>query len=111
MYHMIDYLIKIKQLIWIWLTGKMLKEQLKESNFENFKQVRFLFIFHLHFVIYTCDVKLYDQFLIFLYGVVTGKLIVNWSVQLYSFTSYVCVSFFLILNFPVFLIRVICPLH
>ena len=91
--------------------GKMLTEQLKECNFDNFKQDRFLFIFHLHFVIYTCNVKPYDHFLISLYGVVTGKLIANWSVQLYSFTSYVCVSSFLILNFPVFLIRVICPLY
>lgn len=46
----------------------MLKEQLKQSNFDNFNQFRSLFIFHLPFVIYTCNVKLYGHFLISVYG-------------------------------------------
>lgn len=75
MYYMLDCLTKIKQLIWIWLMGMMLKEQLKQSNSDNFNQVRYLFIFHLPFVMYAWNVKPYDQCLIFVYG--GGKREVN----------------------------------
>lgn len=68
LYHMLDCLAKIKQPVRKWVMGVMLQEQLKQSNSNNFNQVKSLFIFHLSFVIYACDAKPYDQFLISVFG-------------------------------------------
>lgn len=67
MYDMLDCLTKIKQLIWIWLMEMMLKEQLKQSNSDNFNQVR-SFNSPFTFLELYLKCKTYSQFLISIYG-------------------------------------------